>query len=235
MNAAIYGDDLAWIHDTGFGEFAASAAPGVIAILEKHGITDGVVVDAGCGSGVLARELSRAGYEVLGFDPSPAMIALARANAPRAQFEPGALDEVVLPPCRAILGTGEVLNYAGAEAVDAFLRESATALPPGGLLAFDLAEAGACPPHDEIRIGGADWSVIAIKESDGRRLTRRVLTFREIDGAVRRGDETHHLELFPRNEILEMLRDAGFRTRIRRSWGTRRLPPGHFVYLNTRT
>src|SRR5687768_4158361 len=79
-----YGHDLAYIHHAGFSEFAESAAPGLLEILWKHAIRDGLVVEIGCGSGILARELTRAGFDVLGFDASPAMIALARSGAPAA-------------------------------------------------------------------------------------------------------------------------------------------------------
>ncbi|MFY9574661.1 MAG: class I SAM-dependent methyltransferase, partial [Blastocatellia bacterium] len=61
-----YKDDLAYIHDTGFGDFARTAAPGLLEILRTNRIVTGLVVDLGCGSGLWAQALSRAGYEVLG-------------------------------------------------------------------------------------------------------------------------------------------------------------------------
>ena len=41
-----YGPDLAYIHHAGFSEFAEEAAPGLLEILWKHGIRDGLVVEA---------------------------------------------------------------------------------------------------------------------------------------------------------------------------------------------
>src|SRR5262245_7905127 len=70
-----YGDDLAYIHDAGFGELARNAAPFLVEALRRRGICDGLVIDLGCGSGLLARGLSEAGYDVLGIDISSAMIA----------------------------------------------------------------------------------------------------------------------------------------------------------------
>ena len=84
-----YKDDLAYIHDVGFGDFAKNAAPELLAILRQRGLTDGLVVDLGCGSGLWAEELCQAGYDVLGVDISPAMIEIARRRAPRARFEVG--------------------------------------------------------------------------------------------------------------------------------------------------
>lgn len=231
----IYGADLAYIHQAGFSEFARSAAPGVIAILRANGVDAGArVVEAGCGTGVLARELTAAGYSLHGFDPSPAMIELARTTAPDARFEVAAIADAVLPPSDAIVAMGEVLNYGSFSEAGNFIARAAVSLRAGGVLMFDIAESGAYPPHDEWRTGGGDWSVIAIEESDGTRLTRRVMTFRVDDGAVRRGDEVHTLEPYDRTAMTTLLREHGFRLTVRRSYGTRRLPRGHAVYVATK-
>jgi SAM-dependent methyltransferase len=228
VTPAAYRDDLAWIHHAGFSEFAESAAPGILTML---GDRRGLVVDVGCGSGVLARELTRAGFDVLGVDASPAMIALARETAPNARFVVGSLESVDLPPCVAITAIGEVLNYATLDGVRAFFARAARATE---MLIFDIAERGSYPPHDERRVGGENWSVIAIKDSDGHHLTRRVLTFREIDGEVRRDEEVHELELYKRETIVAMLREVGFKTHVRRSYGSYRLPKGHAVFFGLR-
>jgi SAM-dependent methyltransferase len=234
VEATMYRRDLAFIHHEGFGEFAREAAPGIVSILMAHGIAEGIIVDAGCGSGILARELGARGFQVLGFDPSPDMIALARQTAPDVRFEVAALDEAILPSCRAIVATGEVLNYGGFEAAAAFIEEASRALDRGGVLLFDVAECGAYPPHDEVRVGGDGWSVIAIKESDGTHLTRRVLTFRELGGEVARDEEVHRLELLDREALTGVLREHDFRVRIRHAYGSRALPTGHAVYVATR-
>lgn len=219
-----YRDDLAWIHHTGFSEFAKAAAPWVNETLRAHGVRE--VVEAGCGSGVLARELTDAGFVAFGFDPSSAMIALARETAPAARFDVGSIDSTPIPPCDAVIAMGEVVNYAD---LGTFVRRATEALRPGGVLLFDVAERGSYPPHDEVRVGGDDWSVIAIKDSDGETLTRRVLTFRMVDGETRRDEETHTLRLYSREDVLALLQ--GFRVKVRRSYGKRRLPQGHTVYL----
>ncbi len=221
-----YGPDLAYIHHTGFGEFAESAAPGLIEILWKHGVRDGLVVEVGCGSGILARELTRASFEVLGYDASPAMIALARETATRGHFEVGSFDAIDIPPCNAIVAMGEVLNYGTFEGVRKFVANVNTKL-----LVFDIAERDSYPPYDERRVDGDDWSVIAIKESNGTHLTRRVLTFCADGDTMRRTEEVHELELYERATMKALLREHGFRVQVRRSYGTRRLPKGHAVYV----
>lgn len=229
----MYAEDLAWIHHTGFAEFAESASSGILEILWKHGIRQGLVLDVGCGSGILSRELTRANFDVIGFDASTAMIDLARETAPAARFEVARFAEAALPPCDAIVAVGEVLNYGTFDEVRTFVTHAAVALRAGGVLLFDVAERGSYPPYDEHRSGGDDFTVIAIKESDGVHLTRRVLTFREIGGEVRRSEEVHQLELYEREALVALLR-AHFRVKVRRSYGSRRLPKGHAVYVATK-
>ncbi len=82
--ATAYSADLASIHDAGFGHVAANAAVELLKHLRKSRkrATPGLVVDVGCGSGILAQAVSAAGYDVLGFDYSEAMLAIARRRAP---------------------------------------------------------------------------------------------------------------------------------------------------------
>lgn len=219
----MYDVDLAWIHHHGFSECGGKAT----ALLPGNAK---VVVEIGCGSGVLAGELSEQGRTVIAFDASHAMIDLARTTAPNAHFEVARFAEAKIPDCDAIISTGEVLNYGTFDEVRTFIANAANALQTGGTLVFDIAERGSYPAHDEVRAGGDDWSVIAIKESNGTHLRRRVLTFRNIDGQVRRSEEVHELELYDREAMLELLRPH-FRVRLRRSYGSYRLPKGHVVYV----
>jgi len=131
-----YAPDLAYIHDTGFTGFVQKAAPGLLRLLRQHGIRGGLVVDAGCGSGVWARELTGRGYDVLGIDISPSMIRLARRHAPAATFRVGSFLSVPLPQCAAVTSIGEVVNYAfdrrsGIRGLAQFFRRVFRALQPG--------------------------------------------------------------------------------------------------------
>jgi SAM-dependent methyltransferase len=229
-----YQEDFAWAHHIGFSDFAREAAPGVIRILQRAGIERGLVVEAGCGSGVLARFLTEAGHEVFGFDYSPAMIALARKHAPAARFAVGSFVDFALPPCAAVLAIGEVLNYLvdpghTLDALASFFARVHTALTPGGILLFDVGRRGAFPRTGATHIAGEGWEVYIEKATDesGRYLTRRVITYRE----GRRSEEIHEARLYEVAELTTMLHAAGFAVQVRRGYGTRRLPPTHDVYL----
>src|SRR5690606_39786726 len=66
-----YRADLAYIHDAGHGDFARGAVAWIIGMLRRAEITDGRIVELGCGTGIMTQELTSAGYDVLGIDIAP--------------------------------------------------------------------------------------------------------------------------------------------------------------------
>ena len=97
---AFYGPAQADIHHTAFGDLADGAATRLLAELRDAGHETGTVVDLGCGSGILARRVSDAGYDVVGIDLSAAMVATPR---PHARLSGAA---VITAPLGARSGTG---------------------------------------------------------------------------------------------------------------------------------
>src|SRR4051794_41947887 len=83
---AFYENSLALIHNAGFGALARGAGRIVLEHLRARAGEAGTVVDLGCGSGILAEQISTAGFSVVGVDVSPHLLSLARARAPRAEF-----------------------------------------------------------------------------------------------------------------------------------------------------
>ena len=222
-----YGDDLAYIHDVGFGWFATGAAPGLLEILRQHGVDQGHVVDLGCGSGLWARELVRAGYGVTGIDQSAAMLRLARQRAPAARFNKGSFLSVKLPSCDALTSMGECLCYLfdgrnGLEVLGRLFRRVYDALRPGGVFIFDVIQPGhGSPPLRGFE--GPDWAVVLHVNEEAGILTRRIVTFRKVGRSFRRREETHRVRLYRGPEVAAKLRDAGFRARTVRSYGDFRL------------
>ncbi len=128
-----YGEDLAYIHDVGFGDYALQSAPGILEILDRSVKTrEGLVVDLGCGSGLWANELTKARYRVLGIDISEAMIAIARSRTPDAEFRVGSLFEAELPRCDAVTSIGEVFTICSIQGMTTrrwFDSSAACAMP----------------------------------------------------------------------------------------------------------
>ena len=224
-----YGPDQAHIHHTAFGDLAEGAAARLLAELRTGGHGTGTVVDLGCGSGILARHVSEAGYEVVGVDLAPAMLDLARRHAPRATFRHGSLLDAELPPAVAVTAIGEALNYAtderaGDDALGDVFRRVRASLEPGGLFLFDVATPGRYGP-DRVanRIHDRDtWTLFmhAEESEDGRRLDRFVTIFRRAEhGGYERSDEHHVLRLYEPATLASMLEAAGFTVEVRDRYG----------------
>ena len=228
-----YGPVLAGIHHEAFGRLAARAAKHLLAELAAVGLTHGTVVDLGCGSGILARIVSEAGYDVIGADSSPSMVALARANAPRARIVEASLYDVALPDSVGVLATGEALNYAtdprgGPSTFGAFARRVHDALAPGGIFAFDVSVQGRSGPTGERRQFHDEdgWSVGVREVEEGDRLTRDIVTFsREPDDRYRRTDERHVLHVFDAEATVVTLHDAGFEVATEIDYGPPQFEP----------
>ncbi|RPH36283.1 class I SAM-dependent methyltransferase [bacterium] len=209
-------------------------------ILKSHRISKGLVVDLGCGSGLLAEKLSAAGYHVLGIDASPAFISIARKRVPSARFRRGSLFKAALPRCAALVSTGEVLNYmfdpeSSLKGLARLFRRVHAALEPGGLFLFDLADPGQVLSGRVVRgfTEGSDWVVLVDKKEDHQRhlLTRRIITFRKAGEKWRRGEEIHRQRLYEPSVVLRLLTRAGFHSRAFRRYGSFRLPEGHTAFL----
>jgi SAM-dependent methyltransferase len=233
-----YGDDLAWIHDAGFGGFANGLGPELLELFQRNGIADGLVVDLGCGSGIWARQLVDAGYRVHGVDISPAMVALARQRVPTGDFHVGSLWSHALPRCRAITALGEVVCYladsrASRTRLDAWLHRAFAALEPGGLLVFDVAEVGLDRGRKPTWWEGSDWVCLIRFEYDERRdrLVRNITTFRQHGAWFRRAEEQHVLQLYHSRQVTDMLRSAGYRVRRRRTFGSFALLHGRVGFI----
>ena len=234
-----YGEDLAYIHHVGFGDFAAGAAPGILRLLRSYGVNTGLVVDLGCGSGIWAEVLLRSNYQVLGVDASAAMIRLARRRLPGGKFVKRSLHTVALPACAAVTAIGESLNYlpaSGAEVgLDAIFQRVFTALRPGGVFIFDVAEPSLAHAEPGMRsfVEGKDWAVLVEKQADPARrlLNRRIIAFRQQGKAYRRSEEFHQLRLYDRAEIISRLQPAGFRVRVLSGYANQRLLPGRVGFL----
>jgi SAM-dependent methyltransferase len=200
----------------------------------------GLVVDLGCGSGILAEQMAAAGYDVLGIDISAAMLALARERVPAGLFRRESLLKAELPACVAVAAVGEGFNYLFDDgnterSLSRLLRRGFDALEPGGALIFDITEPGRVPGPGPYRnfTEGADWAVLvtAAEDPECRLLTRRITSFRQVGELYRRDHEVHRQRLIPRAEMLAQLRCIGFRVRVLRGYGPLAFRRGHVGFL----
>jgi SAM-dependent methyltransferase len=222
-----YRKDLAYVHDVGFGRFARNSATGLLDLLRRHGMTKGLVIDLGCGTGIWAAELSKAGYDVLGIDVSQAMITLAKKKAPKGNFKRASFLQANLPSCVAVTSIGECFNYLfdhqnNIRELARLFRRVFHALAPGGLFVFDFLQPGsgtAVARRDFHE--GPDWTVLTkvTPDKNKERLTREITSFRKVGRLYRRGEETHRLLLYRATDLAHALRRIGFRARIVLGYG----------------
>jgi SAM-dependent methyltransferase len=231
----LYSTDLAYVHDAGFGAHARRLAPGVLQLLRDRGLDGGLVVDIGCGSGILTEQLLAGGYDVLGIDRSAAMIRLARARAPQATYRVASLTTARIPACIAVVAVGEIVSYVTGprDPLEPFFSRVRRALAPGGVLAFDFLAGTSGRTYRLKRRRGSDWTIAlsASARASGLQLTRRMDLARVVDGRVRRSREVHTIQIHPVAEMTRLLRRAGFRAIFRRSLGGYRLPAADLIAI----
>jgi SAM-dependent methyltransferase len=98
------------------------------------------VLDVGCGTGLLAAQLTSLGYHMTGVDASQAMLERARRLlGPGAKLYQRNLPDLGIGGVfDAAVATFDALNYLGAEEFRQTLAATAALLRPGGWLVFDL-------------------------------------------------------------------------------------------------
>jgi len=100
----------------------------------------GRIIDLGCGTGLLTRDLAIDGRHVVGVDPAAAMLAYARQQpgAERVQWVEGDAKALKTSEADLVLMTGNVAQvFLDDDVWAATLRAIHNALRPGGHLAFE--------------------------------------------------------------------------------------------------
>ena len=189
-------------------------------ILAQHGITDGPVLDLGCGTGKMTRLMSEQGYDMTGIDNAAEMLQIAA-------MEPGEvpilyllqdMQDLELDGCvRAVYSVCDCVNYVldEEELQQAFSRVHEY-LEEDGVFIFDvntsykytklLAENTFAESRDE---GSFIWDNYYDEEE---RINEYELTLfiPEGDELYRRYTETHYQRNYETETLLKLLKNAGF-------------------------
>lgn len=236
-----YRDDLALVHHLGFGFHADACAPGILALLEPIRQRGGLVVELGCGSGLLTRHLVDAGHRVVATDASPAMLDLARDHATGAErVERLILPDDPLPEADAVVSVGHVLSYLpDADSLQRALAAAAGALRPGGALAIDLCDlewsAVRRDQRPQVHRGDGWLLVSEFSVPSPGRFVRDMTTFvRADDGSWRRDDEHHENVLVDTALLPGLLREHGVEAAVAPSFGAEELPAGLVTLIGHR-
>lgn len=234
-----YAEDLAYIHDAGYGMTAAAAARELRRRLRKAGIRDGHIVSLGCGSGILLEDFVKHGFLATGIDVSAEMLEIARRRAPGARLEHDSYRNVRIPSCEAVTAIGEVLNYQfdeelkGLKTLKKLFRRVHASLPVGGILMFDLATPRRSTAEEEKTRwwDEEDWALMLKVSTDGKRLTRHIVAFRKLVNMYRRSQETHVLRLYRPQKVKRLLKQTGFRVKTVDRYDSFKLPTGLIGFI----
>jgi 2-polyprenyl-6-hydroxyphenyl methylase / 3-demethylubiquinone-9 3-methyltransferase len=120
---------VAWARDVMARHFHREAEAGLP-------LQDLAILDVGCGGGLFAEPLARLGGDVLGIDPAPASIGVARRHAEetgaKLSYRVATVEEIAAEPARFDVVTAmEVVEHVADPA--RFVAEAASLLRPGGL------------------------------------------------------------------------------------------------------
>jgi SAM-dependent methyltransferase len=94
----------------------------------------GRLLDVGCGTGLLAKRLATAGYDVTGIDPSEGMLAVLAERAPEVAPVRGSATELPFEDQSfdTVISVATIHHIAAPEAVRRALCEMARVARPGG-------------------------------------------------------------------------------------------------------
>jgi SAM-dependent methyltransferase len=137
--------EYAWAFDLLIDRPVQQECRTIAAWLSERGVVLGApLLDAGCGTGRYAMELSRLGYVVHGIDRSPELIAQASgsANSARGSASFGVADllEDTVSRYDAILCRGVLNDFLGESARASVFANFNRALRPNGVLVLDVRE-----------------------------------------------------------------------------------------------
>ena len=236
-----YHADLALIHHRGFAFHAEDCAPGILSLLRPVRGRDGLVVELGCGSGLLTKYLVDAGHRVIATDASPAMLDIARGYAGAVkEIRRLTLPDDPIPDADAIVSVGHVVNYLpDADALERALVAMAEALRPDGLLAIDICDLS----YGEARSGpstGAwvadDWAIITERSvpSPDHFVRQMAIFMKNEDGSWRRDDERHDNVLVDTIAVPDLLARHGVRATLGHAFGNEHLPEGLHTLIGRR-
>jgi len=198
----------------------------VQSLLRRQGVSEGDIIELGCGTGKHAEQLGRLGFSVQGLDLSPSMVDIARKRipsdlAPRLKFDVGDARSARLNrKFDAAISLFHVASYQTTnEDLAGMFATAAAHLQTGGIFVFDFWYGPGVltdPPVE--RVKNLEDGVIQVTRK--ARPTLRpsdnvvdvhyhVLVKQNRNGMVAEIEETHSMRYLFLPEIRWMLQGAG--------------------------
>jgi len=210
-------DVFAEVYDEHWAQgYLADAREGLERFFVPRIPAGGRVLDVCCGSGRMARWFADRGFEIAGVDGSPAMIELARKNAPSGDFHVADVRDFRLaPPAHAALSTFDSVNHLETIAeVARMFSNVGRSLVQDGWFCFDVnTDAGFRANDGEEYVSVEDDRAVFVEsryEPEFQIGKSRITIFRPSGGDWKRFDSTIPEYCHPTADLLEALEAAGF-------------------------
>ncbi|MEM6725053.1 MAG: class I SAM-dependent methyltransferase [Bacteroidota bacterium] len=235
-----YQKDLAFVHDLDFVDLAFEASKYLIDLLAKDQITQGLILDLGCGSGVLSAQLDQAGYATIGVDLSRELLSLAREQFPGGRFIQSSIHDFDFPRAQVVCLIGEIICY-NAERLNKWDRtrklfqRAYNCLPEGGYLLFDYVVPGMLAGQNPMQriIEHPDYTLFLEFREDVERetLERDITIFRKMGEYYRKSKEVHEVDLFATHKLLKLLNEIGFESEVLQQFNQLQFRDHHLAIL----
>lgn len=190
-------------------------------ILSKYGISDGLVLELGCGTGSMTELLANAGYDMIGLDNSEEMLDLAmkkreRSGADILYLLQDMTEFELYGTVRAIISACDSVNYIlEEEELREVFRLANNYLDPKGFFIFDFNTRYKYEEilgEQTIAENREDCSFIwenCYDPEDEINEYDLTLFVREEDGRYRRFTETHYQRAYDLEQIKRLAKQAG--------------------------
>ncbi|MGN0363646.1 MAG: class I SAM-dependent DNA methyltransferase [Bilifractor sp.] len=204
-------------------------------LLRKHGISDGLVCELGCGTGSMTELLAGAGYDMIGIDQSVEMLEVAQDKKYQSGHDILYLQQdmrefELYGTVRAIVSVCDSMNYILTEEdLLKVFRLVNNYLDPGGLFIFDMNMAAKYSKIGDSTIaenrenGSFIWEnhydpkqclneyllTLFIPEEEDEDGDEEIDLEAEQGRLFRRYEEVHVQKAYPLEKIVALLQEAG--------------------------
>lgn len=192
----------------------------VTGLLKEHGISDGLLLDLGCGTGKLTRLLAAEGYDMIGVDLSEEMLEIALEHEmedPKQilYLQQDMREFELYGTVRAIVSICDSMNYLeDYEDLVQVLRLANNYLDPKGIFIFDMntvykyrEQLGEQTIAENREESSFIWENFYDEEE---RINEYDLTLFIKEGELfRKFEETHYQRCYSLDEVKEAAKEAG--------------------------
>ena len=192
-------------------------------LLLEYGVSDGLVLELGCGTGSMTERLAACGYDMIGADNSMEMLEIAREKQEQSgsdilyllqdmrEFE-------LYGTVRAVVSVCDSMNYiTSPEELLTVFRLVNNYLDPGGVFIFDLntvykyrellGDSVIAENREESSFIWENW----YDEDEKINEYDLTLFIRNADGLYEKYEETHYQRSYELAEVRRLLEEAGLR------------------------